>query len=334
MADPNTGEARAAFLKTFRDIAQHKHRYDVFRDFVVMAACSLHNGLRKDETREEEYLKIIHSYDKDDQQRFPELLAHLVTMLEPEPQDILGPLYMELEVASKDQGQFFTPPDVSELMARMLHGDEILPEGRPFVTLSEPAVGAGGMVLAYVKVMTEQGLNPMRRLWVEAVDIDRLAALMAYVQLSLWNVPAKILVGNTLSLDFRECWYTPAHYLGNWDHRLATQQGEAEVIPKPEPESEPEPEEPKRDEPPPEIFALTWKGINLTISWKAEWLGGLSGHLEIWSENKEPLPITETGYRSHFCSPEEVIEAGGPVAYVQAWIESKDDGKAVQLSLF
>ncbi len=38
-------------------------------------------------------------------------------------------------------------------------------------------------------------------------DIDRLTALMAYVQLSLWNVPAEIVVGNTLSLEVREVWH-------------------------------------------------------------------------------------------------------------------------------
>ena len=49
MADPTEGEAHAAFLKTFRDIARHKHRYEVFRDFVTLAACSLHNAIRPDE---------------------------------------------------------------------------------------------------------------------------------------------------------------------------------------------------------------------------------------------------------------------------------------------
>jgi hypothetical protein len=43
--------------------------------------------------------------------------------------------------------------------------------------------------------------------------------------------------------------------------------------------------------------------------------------------------MSETGYRSHFCSRELVEDAGGPVAFVTAWLETKDDGKPVQLLL-
>lgn len=42
MATMNTGEAHGAFLSTFRALAPHKHRYDVFRDLVTLSACSIH----------------------------------------------------------------------------------------------------------------------------------------------------------------------------------------------------------------------------------------------------------------------------------------------------
>jgi hypothetical protein len=34
--------ALAYFKKTFRELAPYKHRYEVFKDFVTMAAYSLH----------------------------------------------------------------------------------------------------------------------------------------------------------------------------------------------------------------------------------------------------------------------------------------------------
>lgn len=43
---------------------------------------------------------------------------------------------------------------------------------------------------------------------------------MCYLQLSLWNVPAVVIVGNTLAMEVREAFYTPAHYLGFWSARL------------------------------------------------------------------------------------------------------------------
>jgi hypothetical protein len=55
-AAESRGAALAAFKKTFRELAPYRHRYEVFRDFVTMAACSLHNRLHKDPAREEEYL--------------------------------------------------------------------------------------------------------------------------------------------------------------------------------------------------------------------------------------------------------------------------------------
>jgi type I restriction-modification system DNA methylase subunit len=224
--------ALADFKKTFRELAPYKHRYEVFKDFVTMAACSLHNSLGKEPTREEEYLRIIGQYKPADQQAFPKLLGSLIAALDSEPRDVLGPLYMELEIANKDAGQFFTPPELSEMMARMTFAPELDKlESQDFLTASEPACGAGGMILALVKVMTQAGHDPARRLWVQAIDVDRMAALMCYTQLSLWNVPAEIIVGNTLSWDIREVWYTPAHHLGGWKHRLKRRDDSLEVEP-------------------------------------------------------------------------------------------------------
>lgn len=105
-------------------------------------------------------------------------------------------------------------------MAQILSHDDLKHIDKPFLTLSEPACGAGGMVLAFVKMMLKHNHNPAEKFWVQCIDVDRLAALMCYVQLSLWNVPAVVIVGNTLSLEVRESWYTPAHLLGNWDYKL------------------------------------------------------------------------------------------------------------------
>ncbi len=53
-------------------------------------------------------------------------------------------------------------------------------------------------------------------------------------------------------------------------------------------------------------------------------------HLEVESIKpaRAPLPITETGYRSHVMAPLELMNAGGPVTFVTAWIEQEAKGKA------
>jgi hypothetical protein len=219
------------FKRKFSAIARHNHRYDVFRDFVTMGAITYHNAVFRGERRdtlEKEYLSIVKRYTKEDTRNFCELLGCLVKILNIEPWDAIGRLYMELEVQNETAGQFFTPPELSEVMARIVHGEKFKSLAtKPFITLHEPACGAGGMILAFVKCVIQQNVDPARKLWVEAWDIDRTVALMCYLQLAMWNVPAKIVVGNTLTMQVREVFYTPAHALYGWKFRLAIHDAEA-----------------------------------------------------------------------------------------------------------
>jgi len=70
---------------------------------------------------------------------------------------------------------------------------------------------------------------------------------------------------------------------------------------------------------------IEWQGIALLIKWCPRWLGERAyhqiAHLEIHAANKTPLPITETGYKSHFIDKEAVEALGGPVAYTRAWLD-------------
>ena len=82
-----------------------------------------------------------------------------------------------------------------------------------------------------------------------------------------------------------------------------------------------------------EEFQIDWRGQEITIRWCPQWVAGVTAHLEIVTSDRSPHPISETGYRSHFCPRALVDDAGGPVGFVTAWLERKDDGKPVQLSL-
>ena len=217
---------KKSFIDAFNSIARHKHRYKVFEDFVTMSAISLHNAINKNDVLEKEYMTIQGKYSKEELTAFAQLLGELVNLLEAEPIDVLGQLYMELEISNKNTGQFFTPDSISQLMGKLIYGNEIEIPPCGFVTLSEPTCGAGGMVLSFVKEMISQKLNPANHLWVQCIDIDRTVALMCYVQLSLWNVPAQIIVGNTLSMELREQFFTPAHYIFNWRYKLRKQKKE------------------------------------------------------------------------------------------------------------
>ena len=83
-----------------------------------------------------------------------------------------------------------------------------------------------------------------------------------------------------------------------------------------------------------ETFEANWNGIRLEISWEPDWLGiearheVAAAHLQVRSQGDKPLPITETGYRSHFTARSAVAAAGGPVEYVLAWLDAAADTPA------
>ena len=168
---------KSEFIRLFNAIKPERHRHEVWSDFVTTSAIALHNATHKAHSLETEYLNIINAYSSDDVQRLCEMLSIVVVLLEPAPSDVLGALYMELELSSANNGQYFTPDAVSQLMATILHGGSLEQKlQQPFVTLHEPACGAGGMVLAFAKAVIDTGHNPAEKLWVSAIDVNRIAA--------------------------------------------------------------------------------------------------------------------------------------------------------------
>lgn len=209
------------FISIFNETARYHHRNKVFRDFITLAAASIHNGINCNDELEKEYMETVRQYEAKDAERMAMLLAEVVMGLEAESGDFLGSLYMTLELGEAARGQFFTPFCVSRMMAEMQLGDiDSLLADKPYFTVYEPACGSAGMLLAIAEVLREKGFNPTRRLWVSCTDIDPVASGMAYIQLSLMGIAGEVVTGNALSGERRRVMYTPAHWIGNWSYRL------------------------------------------------------------------------------------------------------------------
>lgn len=211
----------ADFKKVFGSIARHHRRSEVFRDFVMMSGLSVANAYYRSDVLETEYMQTVKRYSKDDAMAMSNLLGIVIDALH-EPQDFLGRLYMELELANDALQQFFTPQSINELLARLnINGikDAIAKNG--FVTVAEPACGSAGMVIGMAKVMLEAGLNPQQQMWFEATDIDPLAAMMTLLQTNLLGLPGKVVVGNTLTQKHQRIYHTLFHFKDGWEQRLA-----------------------------------------------------------------------------------------------------------------
>ncbi|PHV10033.1 N-6 DNA methylase [Chitinimonas sp. BJB300] len=218
-------EHKQAFAKLVEQNAQKHSKQEVFSDFCEMSAISISNAVdrtRRDE-REARYLDIAKRYNTDELNRFAEMLAHVVLELETGFSDVLGSLFMQLALGDSWKGQFFTPYEVSYLMAALTYEDvteQIKHQG--FVQINEPCVGAGGMAIASADVLQKQGINYQQHLHVAATDLDKRACHMAYIQLALLHVPAIVTHGNALCPEAQTYshWFTPAHVLGQWDEKL------------------------------------------------------------------------------------------------------------------
>lgn len=200
--------------------------WSVWRDWTEAAALALRNvaDLVGREQREERYRAILAKYKPEQQRLFPEAYAALVEALEAGIDDVLGGVFMALELGNKWAGQFFTPFALCRLMAKMLFVDrdelKAQIDARGFVTVMDPAVGGGAMLLACVQEFLDAGLNPQTQLHVTAQDIDERSAWMTYVQLSTLGIPAAIVVGDTLRMECRDVWYTHTHITGLWSLKL------------------------------------------------------------------------------------------------------------------
>ncbi len=82
---------------------------------------------------------------------------------------------------------------------------------------------------------------------------------------------------------------------------------------------------PKKPEIPKDIrgFRIEWQGITIYLKWEPEAYWGVIAYLEIQSENRVRIPITETGYRSHSCHKADIEAYGGPVEFVRNRLEEK-----------
>lgn len=92
-----------------------------------------------------------------------------------------------------------------------------------------------------------------------------------------------------------------------------------------------------------EEFNAVWRGIDLTIRHCADWCAMVGmDHIEVVTDGRVSLPITGTGYKSHFVPPEQIAKIGTPLDNVIAWLDhaaetaewTKTEFDARQLCLF
>ncbi|MBO9457403.1 N-6 DNA methylase [Paracoccus sp. R12_1] len=203
------------FLRALDSFDRPKTCTEIFRIFCEMAYCALAKRASpfpdQRDRLEADYMSCVGMFpNKDDVRRMPDMMALALQTIAAGGVDFFGQVAAEIGALDARMGQFFTPYEVSRMMAEMILGDVSAQiEAQGFITISEPAAGAGGMVLAVADVIERQGFDPARHIWVEAVELSRATFHMAYVQIAARGVAGRVINGNSLSLETYEQAFTP-----------------------------------------------------------------------------------------------------------------------------
>lgn len=190
------------WLKTLEKIATNHSLTKVFADFVTVTSCTLSFFQREDE-----YVRVMKQYTRTQVNLFVEAFGQLILDMDNRPfEDVLGPVYMEVHsnVSKQARGEFYTPWSISCLMAEMTCPE---PKAGEITTFNDPAVGSGGMPLAFAKTWVERGFD-LLNVQMVLQDINKLAVDMCFINMTLWGIPAVVLLGDTLKEEVLEAHHT------------------------------------------------------------------------------------------------------------------------------
>jgi len=174
----------------------------VFSDFASITACTYAM-----QTREEEYLATIKGYEREELNQFAKAMAFMVNEMNDKPFiDILGPYHCEVQSKfTRDAGgEFYTPQEVGKLMAKVgLNVKDVVEAGKP-ITINDPAAGSGGLILSLAEEFANAKAVDLMR--VTCQDISKVGCDMAYINMTLWGIPARIIWGDTLRMTVKDQW--------------------------------------------------------------------------------------------------------------------------------
>lgn len=232
-------DSQMEFQKVFSKLCQAKSSWQSWSDFVEMTAISISNSCeirgKVKQEREERYMSIIGQYSKGEQALFPELLGILVASLERDSeQDFLGEMFMSLGLGSHWHGQFFTPYNVCKMMAKVNTADawdRLATKG--WIGVHDPACGAGATLIGARNALELDGIGGTQAFFV-GQDIDRTAAMMCYIQLSLLGCAGYVVIADSLIhpvtgpmlwpnlTEYQDAWFMPLNFLEPaWVMRLS-----------------------------------------------------------------------------------------------------------------
>ena len=180
-------------------------------DLMLNALLSLSDNMKRDNLLEkfrnnnldgeyeDRYMEIVGRYNGERDQRkhgerpvdyFAEAWSLLVLETREKHKDILGQIFMD-RITFGENGQFYTPDSITDMMGKIVG----LQAGN---SVSDCCCGSGRMLISASKE------NPDIKVY--GMDVDRRCAIMAVLNMWLFDLNAEITWGDALSLEIHKTW--------------------------------------------------------------------------------------------------------------------------------
>lgn len=181
------------FVKIFNSLCGRYGRWEIWQDFITLAAIAISNTVDRSHAaeREKTHMTIAGKYKPEEMLKFSQMLQEVVIGMDFNPdQDFLGELYMALDLGNDHAGQFFTPYDVCRMMAEITGTDlQARIERDGWISVNDCACGAGALLVAFANTASvrrrdpapvqrpraERAAGQSRQSWlIRSLDTDRL----------------------------------------------------------------------------------------------------------------------------------------------------------------
>lgn len=85
----------------------------------------------------------------------------------------------------------------------------------------------------------------------------------------------------------------------------------------------------------PSLERFAWRSVTMTATHTPDYISTGWSHIElrVVRPKRKPVPITDTGYLSYFLEEDELIAAGGAMAFFRAWLDREAGSKAYARAL-
>lgn len=195
----------------------HQSPVELFKDAIEYLALKImiQTDFQIEQKCTDKYFELSEKYkDKDCSViRVIKLISSLLLRFKTHFYDYLGELYMKIieRFSKPSKGQYFTPYNVSKLMAHITFDIPANIKDKP-ITINDPCCGSGGMCIAFIDLLDKRNINYLQHYIIYANDIDITCAYMTYIQLSMAGAAAIIQHKDTITQETYLTMRTAGYY--------------------------------------------------------------------------------------------------------------------------